>query len=119
MGVKLTKEQEKSQSSLPQQINVTAIRLEPLENAATFYVNHIEVGSSAHDFSLICGRLPGKLSLDQFEEVKGSGALVVEPEVQVVIPATLVIGLIKALTAQKDNYEKTYGVALKEIRNVK
>jgi hypothetical protein len=119
MGLKLSKEQEKSQSSLPQQFNITAITLEPLENASTFYVNHIEVGSTAHDFSLICGRLPGKLSLDQLEEVKDGGALVVEPEVQVVIPATLVIGLIEALTTQKDNYEKTYGVKLKEIRGVK
>jgi len=116
MGVKLANDQAKS--ALPPQINVTAIRMEPLESASTYYVNHIEIGSSAHDFSLICGRLPGKLSAEQFEDIREGGALVVEPEVQIIIPATLVLGLIKALTIQKDTYEKTYGVKLNEIRNV-
>jgi hypothetical protein len=119
VGVKLTKEQAKSQSQSPQQVQISTIRMEPLESASTYYVNHVEIASSLHDFSIICGRLPGKLSADQVEEVNSSGSLVIEPEVQVIIPSTLIIGPIRALTTQKGIYEETYGVKLHEIGGVK
>jgi hypothetical protein len=99
----------------PGAINISNIRLEPLENAAVYYVNYIEVGASPQDFSIICARLPAKLSGAKKEEVKELGALVIEPEVQVVIPVTLVPGIIRALTTQKEIYEKLYGIQIKEV----
>ncbi len=113
------KESEKAKSHAPKEgkISVSSIRLEPSENVSTYYVNHIEVGNSVHDFSLICGRLPGKLNMEQLEEIKSTGTFTLEPDVMVVIPASLISGLIRALTTQKETYEKAYGVELKELRN--
>ena len=98
-----------------QKVTIPAIKLEPIENAAVFYANHIEVANTPQDFSLICARLPGKLSAAKIAEIKELGALVIEPEVQIVIPARLVPGLIRALTAQKELYEKTFGEPLEEV----
>jgi len=41
--------------------------------------------------------------------------MVIEPEVQLIIPTTLVPGLIRALTAQKEVYEELYKVQIKEV----
>lgn len=92
------------------------IRLEPLDGVSTYYVNHVEVGSSPQDFSLICGRLPGKITEDQYDEMREFGFVSIEPEVQIIIPTTLIAGLIRALSTQKANYESTYGVELKEVK---
>lgn len=96
-------------------INIGSVRLEPLESASVYYINFIEVANSPQDFSLICGRLPVKLSQSKIEEVKTVGALVIEPEVQLIIPTALVPGLIRALTVQKEMYEKLYGIQIKEV----
>src|ERR1700730_3717690 len=37
-------------------------------------------------------------------------------EVQIVVPTTLVPGLLRALTTRKELYEKTFGVQLKRLR---
>jgi hypothetical protein len=96
-------------------VKIGSVRLEPLESASVYYVNYIEVANSPQDFSLICGRLPGKLSAEKTEEAKKLGVLVIEPEVQLIIPITLVPGLIKALTIQKEKYEKLFGIQIKEV----
>jgi len=96
-------------------ITIGSIRLEPSESTSVYYVNFIEVATTPQDFSVICGRLPGKLSATKLEEVKDVGALVIEPDVQIVIPVTLVPGLIRILTAQKELYEKIYGIQIKEV----
>jgi hypothetical protein len=94
---------------------ISTIRLEPLENASVYYVNYIEVAHSTQDFSLICARIPSKFTYDEIKEANNVGALVVEPEVQVIVPTTLIPGLIRALTTQKENYEKAFGVQIKEV----
>ena len=98
-------------------ITIGSIRLEPSESTAVYYVNFIEVATTPQDFSVICGRLPGKLSATKLEEVKEVGVLVLEPDVQIVIPVTLVPGLIRILTAQKELYEKIYGIQIKEVES--
>jgi hypothetical protein len=114
--VKKSKAQ-KSKSASPQSgvMNINSVRLEPIESAAVFYVNYIEVGNSPQDFSLWCGRMPSKLTPAKIEEIESIGALVIEPDVQLIIPTTLVPGLIKALITAKENYEKLFGVQLKEV----
>jgi hypothetical protein len=94
---------------------VAKIVLDSIENAPVYYVNHIEVANSPQDFSLICARLPAKISKEKIEEVKQTGTLTVEPDVQIVIPTTLVPGLIKALTIQKEAYESMFKTQIKEV----
>jgi hypothetical protein len=96
-------------------ITIGSIRLDPSESTSVYYVNHIEVATTPQDFSVICGRMPGKLSATKLEEIKEAGALVIEPDVQIVIPVTLVPGLIRILTLQKELYEKIYGIQIKEV----
>jgi hypothetical protein len=94
----IKKKRRQSESPAPQAgtplphgvMSLRGIRLEPLESATVYYINYIEVASSPQDFTIICGRLPGKLSSEKFEEVKNGGVLVIEPDVQLVIPTTLV-----------------------------
>jgi len=96
-------------------MTISKISLEPTERVSVFYVKYIEVGNSPQDFTLTCGRLPGKITSAKLEEIKRLDAMVIEPEVQLIIPTTLVPGLIRALTAQKEVYEELYKVQIKEV----
>lgn len=75
---------------------------------AVFYVNNLEVGHTPYDFSVSCGRIPAKLKEEEFAAAKVSGRLPLEASVQLVIPPNLLPGFIKALTVQKELYEKRF-----------
>jgi hypothetical protein len=75
----------------------------------TYYVNYMEVANSVHDFTLFGVKMPPKLSADKLAAAQQTKELHVEPEVLITIPATMVLGLIRALTTQKDTYEKLIG----------
>jgi hypothetical protein len=102
----------KNQSEPPANLG---IRLEPLEGVPVYYVNFVEVGNSPQDFTLTCGRMPGKFTSAKIEEIKTIGAVVIEPEVQIIIPPAVVPGLIRALSVQKESYEETYQLEIKEV----
>lgn len=73
------------------------------------YANHAEVGHSPHEFFILFTRLPGKVPSGRLESAKATGELHIDAQVQVLIPPSLVGGLIKALTDQRDKYEKEFG----------
>ena len=79
------------------------------EDAMTVYSNHAEVAHALHEFMIIFGRLPTKATPSQVVEAKERGVIQVEPDVQVLIPPTLVRGLIGALEAQLKKYEAEHG----------
>jgi hypothetical protein len=81
---------------------------------ATFYVNNAEVGSTTHDFTMMFSQMPAKVSPALFADAEKTGTLTMDASVQVVFPLTLMAGLIRALTAQKEAYEKSFGVILSE-----
>jgi len=85
------------------------ISLEASDSTATFYVNNAEVGHTPHDFTLACGKLRAKLSPSEYTAAKESGRLTVEATVQITFPPTLLPGLIRALTTQRELYEKRFG----------
>ncbi len=85
------------------------LSVEITDSTSSSYVNHIEVGHSDHEFFLMCARLPTKLSKTDIELAKASGELRLEAMVQVLIPPTLVSGLIAALQMQKEQFEKKHG----------
>lgn len=82
------------------------------EDIPQYYINHVEVNSIVHDFVLSMGRLPGRLSPEVLEAAKKSGVVSFPAELQVLVPPTLIVGLIKALTFQKELYEKQNDVTL-------
>jgi hypothetical protein len=83
------------------------------EDTLTYYINHIEVGHSRHEFVLNCGRLPAIPTAEQIAAARETGALTVEADVRLIIPPTMMVGLLDALTKQREKYEKACGITLK------
>jgi hypothetical protein len=79
------------------------------DEANTFYINHAETGHTQHEFSLIVGKLPAKLSPMARQLAQESGEFKVQPILQLLFPTTLIQDLIDILTVQKGKYEKQYG----------
>jgi hypothetical protein len=83
------------------------------DGTATFYVNNVEIGHSAYDFSVTCAKLPVKFPPAEMARIAETGEAVLEAVVQILLPTSLIPGLIKALTIQKEMYERQFG----EIRD--
>lgn len=86
----------------------------PSEGTATFYANHAEITATQHDFTLLFTQVPAKPGAEDFESARLTGELRVPASVQLTIPTSLMAGLVRALTMQKELYEKQYGVKLSE-----
>lgn len=88
---------------------VVKIGVDVSDDTPTYYANHIEISHGAHDFTLSASRLPTKLSPQKLELAKANGTLRIDAMVQVVVPTSLVKGLLDALQRQAAAYEKTFG----------
>ena len=80
-----------------------------------YYVNHIEVNAGPYEFALSLGRIPARLSDEQMAVAVSTSVISVPADLQVLVPARLISGFIRALTAQKLVYEKIHGIVLPEI----
>jgi hypothetical protein len=74
----------------------------------TYYANHAEVACIPQEFAILFARIPTKLPPDKINEVR-AGNLNLTCDVQILIPTTLIDGLIRALARQKAAYEQQYG----------
>lgn len=90
------------------------IAMETGDGAAVFYVNYAEISQTKNDFCLTGGRVPARFGPSKVAEMKETGLLVVEGEVQLILPPTIIPGLIRALSSQKEKYEKTMGIEIKD-----
>ena len=81
----------------------------------TYYANHVELAVNRHEIAMWVARLPTKPGRDQLALAEATGELVVEAEMQILLPPTILEGLIAALVATKTKYEETFG----PIREVK
>jgi hypothetical protein len=77
------------------------------------YANFAEVSSAQHEFQIGFGLLPTKPNAEQMEQVNG-GTMRLNALVQILLPPTLIPGLIKALTTTKEQYEAVLG-PIKEL----
>ena len=93
----------------PPKKGLTNLVLDVNPNAAIYYVSHAEISHTPHDFGLAFGQLAPRLSTAEKEAALASGEVHLETAVQLIIPPTLIAGLIDALTTQKDRYEATFG----------
>jgi hypothetical protein len=98
----------------PETVQVRAA-VEVPEGTPSYYANFIEITHTKWDFSLVAARLPAKWTPSKVAEMQATGSLAIPAEMTLVIPTTLVAGLIRALTVQKEAYEKETGVELKEL----
>jgi hypothetical protein len=90
------------------------IVIDPNDIAPVYYVNYVEAANTHNDFSLIGVRLPSKLTEAKRHQVVTTKELHVEPDVIITFPTSMVPGLIRALTLQKENYEKAVGFDIQE-----
>lgn len=86
-----------------------AIEIDAPEDLPSYYVNHIEVSHTRHEFGLYFAEVPGKFSRSALDEIKETGRITLEPFFKAIVPPTLVKGLIDALQSQKDKFESEYG----------
>jgi hypothetical protein len=99
----------------PQEISVRIVLGTP-DDLPVHYVNFLEVAHSLNEFGLFAVRTPVKFSSEQVEEARQTGQMRIDPELHLVLPPTVIPGLIRALTAQKDAYERKFGPILVEER---
>lgn len=104
-----TKKHVKAKSKLQPQTMAVQIRVEPSSETPTYYVNHVEVAHNQHEFALFTGKLPAKLSTEELEKSKNSGVLTLDPSLQILLPPSIIRGLLRALQMQLDLYEKNFG----------
>ena len=86
-----------------------SIRIGSSRGCPNYYANYAEVSHTSHDFGIAFVELPARLSADEKQVAITSGEITADPIAQIVIPATLVPGLIRALKIQRDKYEKNFG----------
>lgn len=83
--------------------------LEVTDDTPVYYVNYAEVTHSAHDFALLLGRTPAKPDAMQIEELQETGDIRTEAMLQILLPTTILPGLMRALTLQREHYEARFG----------
>jgi hypothetical protein len=103
----------KTATVAPEQVELRIV-IDPNDAAPVYYVNFMEVANTPSDFSLLCVRLPPKLSDEKRREVMVKKEFHAEPDVILTFPTSIVPGLIRALTTQKENYEKAMGLKIQE-----
>jgi hypothetical protein len=77
--------------------------VDPSDIAPVFYVNYVEAANTVNDFSLLCVRLPPKLSDEKRLEAISTKELRLQPDVILTFPTSMVPELIRALTTQKES----------------
>ena len=80
-----------------------------------YYVYHAEVNFTVHEFTLSLGRMAARIRPEQAATFRESGVMPIPADLQILIPPSLVPGLMRALSSSRDQYEKQFGVELKEI----
>ncbi len=80
------------------------------DDTPVYYINHAEFAGSIYDIGMIVARMPTKPTPERLAIATETGVLEVEAELQLIFPPSLVPGLIRALTKQKETYEKQFGL---------
>ena len=98
----------KAKSKPPDSILID-IQPDPKPDTPSYYINYAAVAHTEYDFLVSVLRAPAQLTPEQTELAKKGSAVPVEPILQLIIPPRLVDGLIKALSIQKEKYEREHG----------
>lgn len=93
----------------PKQIRVPVhVIMDVPDDGTPYYANYAEATFGTHECLISFGTVPTKLSAKKTEEAK-SGSLHIDALVQVIIPPSLLPGLIRALITTKEGFEKSVG----------
>ena len=75
----------------------------------TYYANHVEIAINKHEIAVWIARIPTKPGREEMAFAEASGEIVVDAEMQILLPPTLIDGLLSALQTTKDNFETAFG----------
>jgi hypothetical protein len=96
------------ESNEPKPLNIAlGYQGEPL------YSNYAEVSSALHEFQILFALVPTKPNAEQISEMR-AGSLKLDAQVQILLPPTIIPGLIRALMTTKEQYEALAG-PIKEV----
>ena len=98
-------------SAAPKDKGIISTRLvfDISDEIPSYYINYIEVAQTEHEFSLYSVQVPGKPTAEQVATARESGEIHMEPLFQMILPPTIIRGLISAFESQLDLYEKQHG----------
>lgn len=85
------------------------IVMDTTPDTPAYYMNHAELSVGQHDISLSLARIPPKPGRQELAEAIKSGEILVDAELQIILPPTILPGLIAALQKVKDGYETLFG----------
>jgi hypothetical protein len=74
----------------------------------TIYANYAEVSAAQHEFQITFALSPTKPTAEQIEHAN-SGIMRLPTLVQILLPPTIIPGLIKALSTTKEQHEALLG----------
>ena len=78
-------------------------------DAPFYYVNHMEVSHTPHDFTLAVVQIPPKLTNEVMKTALSTGEVRLLPTLYVTFPFTLLPGLVEALNTQRKAFEDQNG----------
>jgi hypothetical protein len=85
------------------------IKPDPKADTPSYYINYAAVMHSEYDFSIAVMRMPTQLTPEQTEMAKKRNTVLVEPILELIVAPRLVDGLIRALSIEKEKYEREHG----------
>jgi hypothetical protein len=94
-------------------LKAVRVSLEPTQEAP-IYANFAEVSAAQHEFQISFALSPSRPAAEALEQAAETGLLRLETLVQVLLPPTIIPGLIKALTTTKEQHEALVG-PIKEL----
>ena len=86
-----------------------ALKVSLESSSDQIYANYAEVTAAQHEFQISFALVPTRPSAEKIEAIKSGSPLFVDAIVQVMLPPTIVPGLIRALTITKEQYEAIAG----------
>jgi hypothetical protein len=89
------------------------IRVSLQYDGEPIYANYAEVSSAQHEFQIAFALAPTKPTAEQLEQVS-AGTVTLHALVQILLPPTIIPGLIKALITTKEQHEALLG-PIKEL----
>ncbi len=93
----------------PGEVAAVQVHVTSSDDIPQYYVNHAEVGVTQHEYVIHFAQIPAKLSPSAMESLTKDKALNVEPLLRIVLPPTMIQGLIDALTRQQDVFRTLVG----------
>ncbi len=96
-------------SFTPNQKIEVRVSLRVTDDTPSYYVNHLEVSQTQHEFTFSVGKIPSRFSAEKQSEIAGSHVMEIDAMLQLMIPPTLLPGIIKAMQIQLELFEKANG----------